>query len=75
MNNISIYREKAKLTQQQLADAAGFTQGRWSSYETGDRSPRPDVVAQIIAAFATHGVRVTFEQLFVAAPPKAKRAA
>jgi transcriptional regulator with XRE-family HTH domain len=64
-NRISQYREGAGLTQQQLAGAAGWTQGRWSSYETGDRSPKPDVVNQIIKAFASFDVIVTFENLFV----------
>lgn len=64
MNRIANYREKAGLTQKQLAEAAGWTQGRWSSYETGDRSPRPEVVNQIISAFALLGVKVTFEKLF-----------
>jgi transcriptional regulator with XRE-family HTH domain len=65
MNQIAHYRKKAGLDQQALAAAAGWTQGRWSSYETGDRSPRPEVVLEIIAAFAACGVKVTFEKLFV----------
>ncbi len=64
MNRIAHYRKKAGLDQQALAKAAGWTQGRWSSYETGDRSPRPEVVNEIIAAFASCGVKVSFEKLF-----------
>lgn len=66
MNRIAEFREKAKLTQQQAADSAGWTQGRWSSYETEDRSPRPEVIKVIIETLAKHGVQTTFEELFYA---------
>lgn len=65
-NKIAFYREQAGLTQQQAAKSAGWNQGRWSSYETGDRSPRPEVVLKILDVFKQAGLAVTFEDLFSA---------
>lgn len=64
MNRIAHFRDQAGITQQQAAETAGWTQGRWSSYETGDRSPKPEVVFTIISVLAQHGVQATFEDLF-----------
>lgn len=64
MNNIAFYRNRAELTQEQAAKFAGWKQGRWSAYETGARTPSPEVTKTIIRVLSNNGQPVTFEMLF-----------
>lgn len=71
MVNIQSYREKAGLTQEELAEACGWKgNGRISNYETGVRTPSIGDLQLIKAALAKKGVRASLEQLASEPEPK-----
>lgn len=47
MNGIKLFREKAGLTQQELAKALGIGPSAISMWETGDRLPRSDKLPEL----------------------------
>lgn len=49
-NQIKIYREKAKLSQQKLAEKIGVTQGTIGLYERGLREPNIETIAKLATA-------------------------
>lgn len=67
MNNLKLYRVKAGVTQTDLADAIGLTQGAVSHYEAGRRLPTLDDCRLIVGAFNKMGINVTLDDVF---PPK-----
>lgn len=48
-------RERQKLTTRELADRIGRNHGEISRWETGDRTPRPENVAQVLTALGIVG--------------------
>jgi transcriptional regulator with XRE-family HTH domain len=46
-NNYRVFRERAKLTQQDAAEQLGISQAAISAYERGAKAPRVDVVADM----------------------------
>lgn len=48
-------REREKLTTRDLADRIGRNQGEISRWETGDRAPKPEHVAQLLATLGIVG--------------------
>jgi transcriptional regulator with XRE-family HTH domain len=58
-------REKAGLTLRDLADLVGRDSGGLSRYETGDRTPKPEVVAQLLTAMGVRGS--TFDEMMTLA--------
>lgn len=71
MVSIQIYREKAGLTQEALADLCGWKgNGRISNYEKGVRTPGIDDLKTIQSALARKGVRASLEQLSRDPEPK-----
>lgn len=69
MNMISVWREKAELTQSQLADLCGWDgkQSRISNYETGLRTPSISECRAIVAAINSTGTSCTLDDVF---PPE-----
>ncbi|POP53090.1 helix-turn-helix domain-containing protein [Zhongshania marina] len=65
MNKIADYRKQVALTQSQAGELAGWGQSRWSSYETGARTPDADDIKKILAVLAGCGADVSFETLFI----------
>ena len=51
-NPVRVWREHRRLTQQQLADAAGISTPYLSQIESGKRTGSPDVLSAIAAALA-----------------------
>jgi putative transcriptional regulator len=62
------YREKAGLTQGELADLCGLSAGVISHYEKGLKEPRVKNVHKLIEALKSRKVKCTFVDLF---PPVA----
>ena len=48
---LSVRREKANLTQEELAQKLGVGQSAVSMWETGKSTPRPDVLKKLAALF------------------------
>ncbi|EOZ4994168.1 helix-turn-helix transcriptional regulator [Morganella morganii] len=71
MNNLSRYRKKLGLTQEDLAKAIGCTKGNISHYENGRRKADLDMCRGLVAFFNRNGVLVTVDDLF---PPKTEQA-
>ncbi|NBM87375.1 helix-turn-helix domain-containing protein [Proteus sp. G2661] len=67
MNNISRYRKKLGITQNDLAKELGCTKGNVSHYENGRRKADLDVCRNLVDFFNKKGVKVTIDDLF---PPK-----
>ena len=73
MNNISNFRKRAGLTQEQLAKACNWNgQSRISHYESGKRAPSLNDCREIVSAFNVQGVSCSLDDVF---PPKSKDAA
>lgn len=65
MNNIELYRKKARLTQLQAAEAAGWKyQSRWSGYERGDRTPTVGDAQIIVQTLNKFGAECTLDDVF-----------
>lgn len=64
MNNMSRIRREVKLTQNQLAEMVGSTQGAISHYETGRRKPSLDLSRAIVRAFVSSGIRASVDDVF-----------
>jgi putative transcriptional regulator len=80
MNTISQIRAHLGVTQTEMGDAIGVTQGNVSNYERGQAMP-PHVAGRLIAFAATRGVTLTYDEIYaseyplrLAAPAPARRA-
>lgn len=71
MSNLKKFREKAGITQAQLAEKVGMTQGAIAHYENGRRKPGLSECRALVAALNASGVKCTLDQLF---PAKAEAA-
>lgn len=67
MNNLSHYRKKLGITQNDLAKELGCTKGNVSHYENDRRKADLDVCRKLVVFFNQKGVMVTIDDLF---PPK-----
>lgn len=69
MNQISAWREKAGLTQLQLAERCGWDrkQSRISNYENGLRTPSISECRTIVAAICSAGANCSLDDVF---PPE-----
>jgi transcriptional regulator with XRE-family HTH domain len=65
MNKIADYRKQVGLTQLKAGELAGWGQSRWSSYETGARTPDASDIKEILSVLNSHGADVSFEVLFL----------
>ncbi|MEX1669118.1 helix-turn-helix domain-containing protein [Zhongshania guokunii] len=65
MNRIAEHRKQVGLTQLQAAKLAGWGQSRWSSYETGARTPDASDIKKILAVLVQFDKNVNFEVLFL----------
>lgn len=72
-NSIAKFRKAVGLTQKEAADKLGWSQGRWSGYETGYRTPDADDIRDILSVL--HGSGATFESLFLSDEDEADTAA
>lgn len=74
MSKLKAIRERLKVTQSDLADALGCTQGRVWQMERGE-TVMPDTAQKLIAYALTKGHVITFDDIYEPPkPPKAKRA-
>lgn len=71
MSNLKKFREKAGITQAQLAEKVGMTQGAIAHYENGRRTPGLNECRLIVVALTSAGAACTLDQLF---PAKASAA-
>ncbi|CUJ66132.1 putative zinc finger/helix-turn-helix protein%2C YgiT family [Achromobacter xylosoxidans] len=74
MNAIHAIRKKLGVTQAALASGIGVTQGNVSFYEKGQTVP-PHVAERLIEYAATHGVALTFDQIYRPDPAPAQQEA
>jgi len=74
MNQICVWREKAGLTQSQLAELCGWERGqsRISNYEIGLRTPSITECRIIVDAICSAGVDCSLDDVFP--PEQVKRA-
>lgn len=63
MHNVKSIRERLALTQGQLAQGLGCTQGNVSFYERGQSLP-PESARKLISFAATLGYTVTFDDIY-----------
>ncbi|MGB3255902.1 MULTISPECIES: helix-turn-helix transcriptional regulator [Buttiauxella] len=68
MNKLRFFREKAGLTQSDLAEMTGFTRGAISHYEKGRRGMDIDLCRVFVAILNKAGTSVGLDDVF---PPKA----
>lgn len=68
MSRMKSIREKAGMTQAELAEAVGLTQGAIAHYEGGRRKPGLDECRRILEALNRKGACATLDDLF---PPLA----
>lgn len=64
MSNMKTIREKAGLTQAELARDVGLTQGAIAHYENDRRKPGLDECRRIVAALSQKGEPVTLDDVF-----------
>jgi putative transcriptional regulator len=76
MNAVRPIRERLKLSQAQLADALGMTQGNVSFIELDKQPVMPDAAAKLIAYAQEHGLEISYDHVYGAAelPTEAKAA-
>ena len=63
MYAIKAIRERLGLTQSELAEGIGCTQGNVGHYERGQTVP-PAVAARVIAFCASNGLLITFDHIY-----------
>lgn len=64
MNNMKRIRREVKMTQNQLAQMVGSTQGAISHYETGRRVPSLDLSRHIVKALTSRGLEASVDDVF-----------
>jgi putative transcriptional regulator len=74
MSQIKAIRDLLDLTQTQLADGIGCTQGNIGHYERGQQVIPPDRAATLIEFSATHGLHLTLDQVYGLKPLPAAKA-
>lgn len=67
MSTIKAIRDRLKLSQSELGDGIGCTQGNVSLYEKGQTVP-PDTAKRLIALAARAGLVLTMDQVYGMAP-------
>lgn len=67
MNPIKSIRDRLGMTQAQLAEGMGCTQGNVGHYEKGQTVP-PDAAKRLIAFALEKGVAVSYEDIYGAVP-------
>lgn len=67
MNQMQTIRKRLGMTQAGLAERLGVSQGNVSFYERGQTVP-PAVAAKLIDMAAQHGLQITFDHVYGAAP-------
>lgn len=61
---IRTLRQKAGMTQRELAEACGLGQSAIGNYEAGVRKPSFGVVAKVVRVIRSRGVRVSIDDIF-----------
>lgn len=61
---IRTLRQKAGMTQRELAEACGLGQSAIGNYEAGFRKPSFGVVAKVVTVIRSRGVRVSIDDIF-----------
>jgi len=63
-NNVKIVRELLGLSQAKFATAIGVSQGNVNHYEHHRQDVPPRVARRVIAVAQTHGLHVTFDDIY-----------
>jgi len=63
MSILKTIRSRLAMTQQELADEVGCTQGNIANYERGQTIP-PEMAAKIIAVGARRGLKLTYDHIY-----------
>lgn len=74
MNQVRQIRARLGLTQQELADQLGCTQGNVGHYERGQTVP-PDVAKRLIDVASKRSLKITFDHVYDLKPLPELRAA
>lgn len=69
MSNLKKFREVAGLTQAQLAQTIGLTQGAIAHYEAGRRQPGLHECRLMLSALNSRGAACSLDELFPAVSP------
>lgn len=71
MNQIKAIRERLSLTQKQMADLLGMSQGNVNHYEVRGQLVKPEVARRLIEISAERGLAISFDHVYGAAelPP------
>ncbi|NRF28267.1 helix-turn-helix domain-containing protein [Vibrio coralliilyticus] len=64
MNNISFFRNKAKISQSKLSELVGVTPSTIGNYESGIRVVNINMGWKIVNAFQALGLKCQFTQVF-----------
>ncbi|WP_427838888.1 helix-turn-helix transcriptional regulator [Actinobacillus pleuropneumoniae] len=70
MNKILIFRKEIGLTQMELANEIGITQGALGHYEQGRRKPSLAMSRKLVEALNKFGANVSIDDVF---PPENKK--
>jgi transcriptional regulator with XRE-family HTH domain len=62
LRSVTMFRVRAGLTQQELADRVGVKQATINRYETGERSPRPEVMGRLADALGVEKWDLTYAE-------------
>lgn len=64
MNRLKELRQSAGITQAELAEAMGLSQGAIAHYEKGFRGMKAVSIQKLLRVFSEKGVECTFEDVF-----------
>lgn len=73
MNAFKAIRDRLDVTQKELADALGLSQGNVSLYEVKDQTVPPHVAQRLIEFATARGFALTFDDLYGEQPPKLRK--
>jgi len=75
MNAFAAIRDRLKVSQKEMADALGVSQGNVSFYEVKDQTVPPKVAKRLIAFARERGQAVSFEDIYGDPEPSPRKRA
>lgn len=64
MNKLMLFRQQSGLTQSEMANAVGITQGALGHYEQGRRKPSLAMARKLVRVLNEFGGNVTIDDVF-----------